>query len=285
VADRVSSAWLPRLRQWVEEEPNIRLALLVGSQARARTPADRFSDIDLAVFVREPTVLLQERGWIARLGPHWTAHREATPIGGACERRVLFRDGQDLDLAVFPSDDLPNLMADATALAVLGRGFRVLVDKDSRMGTVPAGPPAPALPSEEEFANLVNDFWFHLVWAAKKNRRGEWMAASEAVNGHLRGLSIRLARWQALVRHPAGPDVWHGSRYFEKWADPRVLRELPETVAGYDAVSIARALRALQAMIGWLSDELRQSLSFPDPVQDRMGLSHYLDELVTTAEP
>jgi len=76
-----SARWLPRLRDWAESDPNIRLALLVGSQARTETPADPLSDIDLALFVREPERLLRDDAWIARLGPYWTSHLEPTPVG------------------------------------------------------------------------------------------------------------------------------------------------------------------------------------------------------------
>lgn len=280
MADRRSDAWVPRLQRWAEEEPNIRLALLVGSQARAETPADPFSDIDLALFVRDAPALLADERWIGRLGPYWTSHVEATPVGSVHERRVLFSDGQDVDVAVFPHDELTALFHDAAAMTVLRRGFRTLVDKDAAMQVVPTAAPPPGLPSAAEYANLVNDFWFHLVWAAKKNRRGEWMVAADAVNGYLHALLIRTVRWHALIRGPPGQDLWHGARYFERWADPRVRRGLPPTVAGYDPTSIARSLQANRTLFGWLADELGAGLSFPNPVRDPAGLAGYLDELL-----
>jgi aminoglycoside 6-adenylyltransferase len=280
VGESSESPWVLRLQRWAESDPNIRCAILVGSQARAETPSDRFSDIDLALFARDPGRFLRDESWIAGLGSYWTSHVEPNGLESGEERRVLFEDGQDVDFAVFPVESLRLMITDARAAAVLRRGFRPLANKDSVDLVVPPDASPPALPSLSEFSNLVNDYWFHLVWTAKKLRRGEVLTALEATNGYLARLLVRAARWHALARYPNGPDVWHGARFFEKWADPRVVRDFPETVAQYEAGSVSRALRAHRALFSWLSDELGESLSFPPPLRDRSQLSLYLDRLL-----
>jgi aminoglycoside 6-adenylyltransferase len=275
-----AASWIVRLQRWAEREPNIRLALLLGSQARTKMPADPFSDIDLVLFALDAERLLEDEGWIAGLGPYWTSHIESNALETGPERRVLFEDGQDVDFSVFPADFMPAISADARAMAILRRGFRALVNKDTVELPVPAAEPAATPPSPSEFSNLVNDYWFHLVWTAKKLRRGELLTSLEATNGYLRGLLVRAVRWHAVARGPSGREVWHGARFFEQWADPRVIRDFPETVAQYDARSVARALRANRALFRWLTDELSESLSFPSPLRDRPGLSTYLDSLL-----
>jgi len=280
VTDSPSASWILRLQHWAESEPNIRLALLVGSQARTKTPADPLSDIDLALFARDPDPILHDEGWISGLGPYWTSHLETNALESGDERRVLFTDGQDVDFAVFPVGFLRVLLTDPRAVGVLRRGFRPLVNKDALELAVPHAGPAPAPPSFSEYSNLVNDFWFHLVWTAKKLRRGERLTALEATNGYLGSLLVRAVRWHALAHGPPGRDLWHSGRFFETWADPRVLRGFPETVAEYTDPSIVRALRAHRALFSWLSDELTQSLSFPPSIRDRSGLSNYVDRLL-----
>jgi aminoglycoside 6-adenylyltransferase len=285
VAPSSKVPWVLRLQRWAESDPNIRLALLVGSQARTETPADRFSDIDLALFAREPDRLLRDERWITGLGPYWTSHLESNALESGEERRVLFDDGQDVDFAVFPSGAVPLLLSDARAVAILRRGFRPLVNKDSVALILPSeGSPAPG-PTPAEFSNLVNDYWFHLVWTAKKVRRGELQTSLEATNGYLRSMLVRTVRWHAIARGPRGRDVWHAARFFEQWADPRVIRDFPETVAQYDARAIARALRANRALFSWLTDELAESLSLRSPLRDRAGLSAYLDGLLDDPRP
>jgi aminoglycoside 6-adenylyltransferase len=274
-----SADWVSRLRQWAEHDPNVRLALLVGSQARTETPADRFSDIDLVIFARDPESILSEDRWIDTLGPHWTSHVELNALGSGKERRVVFQDGQDVDFAVFPVQDVPALLTDVRAATILRKGFRVLADKEGVEISVPGGREPPALPSAAEFSDLANDYWFHLVWAAKKLRRGERLTALQATNGYLFAMLVRAARWHALALNPTGQEVWHSARFFERWADPRVIRDLPHAVAGYDDRSIEIALRTHRTMFLWLSDELAGRLSFPRPLKDAEAVSRYLDRL------
>lgn len=290
--------WIPRLRRWAEGDENIRLALLVGSQARTQKPADAHSDIDLVVFTRKPTRLLDEHGWVATFGDYWTIHQEENALDLGKELRVLFKDGQDIDFAVFPFVGRGSLLVyrllkrfvkhpeavlvkSPGATAVLQRGFHILVNKDGiRMPTFGQFG-SPRLPTPDEFRNVANDYWFHLIWTAKKLRRGELLAAMEANNCYLRDLLVRTIRWHAIARSSSTVDVWHGARFFEEWADPRAVGSFAGTVARYDAASIAEAIRAGRDLFDWLSQELGECLAIPPPVQDAPELSQYLERLLS----
>lgn len=91
-----STTWISRIKRWAEVDENIRLALLVGSQARTEKLADSFSDIDLVLFARQPDRLLRESGRVAQFGGYWTIHREPNALRLGEECRVLFGDGQDV---------------------------------------------------------------------------------------------------------------------------------------------------------------------------------------------
>ena len=248
-------------------------------------PADILSDIDLALFVRDPGRLLHQQDWIAGLGSRWTSHLESNALETGQERRVLFQDGQDVDFAVFPVELLGALTSDPRGAAVLRKGFRPLVNKDSLELVLPKDEPPAAPPSSIEFSNLVNDYWFHLVWTAKKLRRGELLIAVLATNGYLGQLLVRLARWHAISRGSSGGTPWHGARFFEKWADPRIVRDLSVIASQYSAPSVAQALRAHRALLRWLGNELQESLSFPNPVPDEESLSEYLDRMLDLGQP
>ncbi len=270
--------WIERLRRWAEGDPNVRLALVVGSRARSEAPADDYSDIDLVLFVKDPEPLFRGDGGVGSLGSYWTSHRETNALGTGTERRFLFRDGQDVDVAVFPDFAAPLLRSAPEASEVLRRGFVVLVNKDGVEVTAPERS-VPAPPSEDEYANLANDVRFHLVWAAKKLARGERWTALGATNGYLRLQLVRAARWQALSRS-ADREVWHESRFLERWAAPELVRWLPRTVATYDDESIVRALRAVRTAIRRIGRELEARHRFSPPMADEAGFDRYLDRLL-----
>ena len=55
-ATRIES-FLAALADWAAAEPNVRAAVLIGSQARRDTPADEWSDVDVALVVDDPSRL------------------------------------------------------------------------------------------------------------------------------------------------------------------------------------------------------------------------------------
>ena len=209
---------LTEVSAWAASEPNVRTAFLVGSRARREVPADEFSDVDVVLLADDPAALVDDSSWLGRFGEPLLTFVEETAVGGERERRVLYADGTDVDFAVFPASAAPALTADPGAASALARGFRMLHDElglgELFATLTPTEPPARA-PEE-----VVQDFWYHALWAAKKLRRGEAVTASFCLDGALRGALVELARLHARQLRPA-VDTWHGSRFAERWADPR----------------------------------------------------------------
>jgi hypothetical protein len=141
--------------------------------------------------VDDPIPYLASPEWLGAFGRPLLTFVQPTAVGPFTERRVLFETGQEVDFALLPVAAATRMTEDPDGRAVLRRGFRVLVDKlglEATLRKVAAPPPAPGLPDQAAFAQLTHDFWYHLVWAAKKLRRGELLARST------RGLRFRRRR-------------------------------------------------------------------------------------------
>ena len=236
-----------RFRTWANEEPAVRAALIVGSQARAVAPADQWSDLDLVVFHTDPEQFLTSTAWFHRFGTVVLSTVERTAILNSRERRVLYSDGRDVDFAVFPSAAMAFMLQSPEALGVLGKGCEVLLDKDGNFGQLPAllegrPPDLPRLPSEGDFQSCVADFWYHVLWAAKKLRRGEVWLAKMVCDGYLKQLLIPMIEWQAIARRGHKVDVWRDGRFLDRWAPEDVRAHLPATFAQYNQKDLARAL-------------------------------------------
>ena len=76
---------------------------IIRSQARADRPADRLSDLDLAVIVTDPSIYLFDTTWLREFGEPCLTFVESTAVGNFRERRVLFRDGRDVDFSMLPA--------------------------------------------------------------------------------------------------------------------------------------------------------------------------------------
>jgi aminoglycoside 6-adenylyltransferase len=261
-----------KIADWAEQEDDVRAAAVVGSRARMEVPADEWSDLDVVVFARDPNSLLERNDWVHRFGSVRLTFLEPTAVGGERERRVLYEDGTDVDFAVVPVEGIDDPAAAEVAL----RGVRVLVDKDGalsrRLAELPPTP-RPAAPAQRDFDELVADFFYHGLWAARKLRRGELFTAKLCVDGYLKWTLLKLLEWEARSRDP-GIDTWHNGRFLELWADPRAIEELRGAYAHYDEEDVQRALLATMDLFRWVARELAKRLDLRYPAQ--------ADEFTTT---
>jgi len=254
--------------EWAAVRDDVRAAVVIGSQARAGTPADRFSDLDVLLVVDRPEALLSDAAWVASFGEPVLTFLEPTPVGGTVERRVLYDDGQDVDLAVVSTEGLGDLLTHPGAAGVIRRGFRVLHD-DIGFEELVAALPEPAAtgpPDAAAVRELASDFWYHALWTAKKLRRGEVYTAIDCLDGSMKARLVTLMSWHARAVDPFA-DTWHGGRFLERWADPGALVALERAYARYDVRDVARAL--------WETIDLFQGLE--QETARRLGITVELD--------
>ncbi|MGD6901527.1 aminoglycoside 6-adenylyltransferase [Bacillus infantis] len=237
---------IARFIEMAENNEGIRAAVIVGSRARTEVPADEYSDLDLVAIVENPSVFLDDTDWLGKIGKHYLTFLENTAVGGGKERRVLFEEGLDVDFAFFPVSALPELEQDPEPLGVFAKGVRVLFDKDGTITTLirqaPQKLPAPQMRGSEELGNVIHDFWYHAVLAAKKIRRGELLDAKSIGDSYMKHLLMELVRTQSRLNHGPAFDTWHGNRFFEKWADPETMVAYKNLYGVYVEEDVWRAL-------------------------------------------
>jgi aminoglycoside 6-adenylyltransferase len=271
-----AAAFLERFGRWAERRPDLAGALLVGSQARDDHPADEWSDLDLVLIVDDPTPYLADESWLGELGTPVATFLEPT-VAGQTERRALFDDGLDVDMPVLSLDAAETFLAEQAGPigTVLRRGVQVLLDRDGwlteRVARIAATHLPGGLPDQAALDQVVNDFWYHVLWTARKSRRGELWVAAECCDGHLKRLLLEVLAWHA--RAISGADTWHGARFIEEWLDPALQARLRATFAGYDAERLPGALWATAELFRDLARELaaRVQLAYAEDVDRRVS--------------
>lgn len=243
------------IQAWASEETQVRGAMIVGSQARSVSPADECSDLDVALFAKDPITLLSSGRWVDRFGKTVLTYVEDTAVGSSRERRVLYSDGLDVDFAVFSDSAVDELLRAQDALGTLRRGYRILVDKDGALACIssilgPARPRTGFRLEAAEYVEAVNDFWYHALWTAKKIRRGEIWTAKSGCDGRLKRLLLRMVAWRVLLESEGRTDVWHDGRFFDRWAPPDVRERLPASYSNYSIPGLIDALARTGDLFG-----------------------------------
>lgn len=224
---------IKRLLDLAEKDENIHAVVMIGSSTREYSKADEYSDIDIIIATKSPDEWLYGNN-PEKLGEVKISFIEPT-LGGGKERRILYNSSLDVDIIAFTPEQFKDAIINGVANEVMNRGYSVLYDsmgisellKDHIQFKV-----THKIISEEEFINIVNDFFFHVVWASKKILRGELWTAKMCIDSYLKNYLLKIIETYTLSE--SKKDVWHCGRFLEKWADKDIVDELKTCFAHYD---------------------------------------------------
>lgn len=156
----------------------------------------------------------------------------------------------------------------------------MLMDKDNLMMSTLLALPIPARPlqppSSQTFLEVVNDFWFHAAWTAKKLQRGEIWIAKSCCDNYLKILLLRMVEWEAGAVNGWEFNIWFNGRFLEEWALPKTQEELRQVFAYYDTEDIWRALTATMEIFRRIAREIANHLAYPYPVNSDEQVSEWI---------
>lgn len=272
---------LKRFVEFAERRQDIRFVMIVGSRAREDSPADEWSDLDLAFATSNPAEYISGDDWLSELDEYILTFLEHTSDGSLVERRVLFEGGFDVDFVPIPLEVLRHGLP-SEAIGTIRRGWKVIVDKDSLKPLVESAEDVPlkpeSRPEPNDFQQTANDFLYHVVWTAKKLRRGELWTAKQCCDGYLKWRLLKMIEWHAKwVRSDQNLDVWHSGRFLDTWADSRVLRGLADSFAHYDIHEVWAALVETSSLFCLLAREVAMSIGVTYPEDAILKVDRLLD--------
>ena len=261
---------LERFIDFSKVRQDIRLVMVIGSRAREDHPADEWSDLDLVFVTSNPREYISSQDWLTELGEYILTFLEHTPDGSSMERRVLFEGGFDVDFVPVPLDMIRNGLP-PEANSIISRGYKILLDKDGLESMIASSSDSRVLnaspPNQTEYEQTVDDFLYHVVWTAKKLRRGELWAAKQCCDGYLKWRLLKMIEWHAkwATRDVKLFDVWHEGRFLDTWAERRVLEGLSASFAHYDVDDVWQALMQTLALFTLLAREVADGVGLPRP--------------------
>jgi len=253
-----------KLCELAEKDEDIRAVIAIGSYTRKDSPADQFSDLDLIIVTTVPESWYSGE-YPAKLGEVGISFIEPT-LGGGAERRCIYGADRDVDMIIFTPEQFGKALTDGVAEWVMDRGYVLLCDKEDYTIWIPryvSTKVSREVMSADEFVNLVNDFYFHNIWAYKKLKRGEMWSAVMCINGYLKERLLKIIEQYHMCIYNC--DVWHDGRFLDRWADPYVVEDLEECFARYYYPDCVSALEATHTLFARLARELAEKLGYPYP--------------------
>ena len=269
-----------RVVEWCEAQPLVRAAILTSTRAIATAAIDTFSDLDVILVLDRIDPLCDDRRWLSDFGEVLAAWRDSSALERDPPRTcwvTQYADGHKIDFTLWPVALLQQVAQHSVLPDQLDVGYRVLLDKDGltrtlRRPTHRAHIPLP--PSQEQFLELVEEFFLEATYVAKHLWRHDLMPAKFSLDhvmkqGHLR----TLLEWHIEIAHDWSLKPGAFGKGLHTLLSPDVYRALEQTYVGAAIDDNWRALFDTIALFRKVGAE----------VADRLGYQYprHVDERVT----
>lgn len=194
---------------FAQHDDRVRAVLLNGSRANPNIKPDRLQDFDIVFLVDNLESFTIDNSWTNIFGEQIIFQLPDEMIFGDedCNREkisfaylMLFKDGNRIDLTLFPkqkfqSDFKPD------SLTILW------LDKDHLFTSLPKPSDKDyhiQKPSEKDFADTCNEFWWVSTYVGKGLLRNEVIYAKESLETVVRPMLMKVLKWKVGIENNFG---------------------------------------------------------------------------------
>lgn len=222
-----------QFNEWAISNELVRAAILTSSRVKPGVELDFLSDYDIELYVADINPFLRDDEWLKTFGSvmiRWPLRPRSTLQEGWITRLVLFKDGIRVDFQITDQREIqPNAYKD---------GYRVLIDKDNlTSGLIPPTYDQYIIikPSQDEYDNLVNAFWWDATYVPKYLWRDELPFAAYMLGCGIRDKFLRtVIEWYIGLENDWTVDTGIHGKWFKRYLSPDIWAEYESTFAGAD---------------------------------------------------
>lgn len=263
--------------------------MLTSTRATGEPPPDAFSDYDVILVTNALEPMAADEGWTHWYGPVMTRWGDD---GHELGQRVVFRgvvydDGVRIDYSLWPVK-LAQAMAGVSQLPPgLDAGYRVLLDEDGLLEGWPEPSRAAyvlAPPTEAEYRDAVDEFWWDTIYVAKSLARRDLVFAKFNLEYDTKLVALRrMLEWQvaAETRWSFSPRPW--GRDLAKHLPPAVREALTATYAGAELDKNWEALFRTAALFRECAGAVARVLGYAYPEETERKVLRYLRTIRQTS--
>ena len=274
---------------WAAQNENVRVVILSSSRTNPNAPVDMLSDYDIELFVQDLKPFLKSDRWLEGFGailvrwPHKPPDNEDHTT-----RLVLYKDAPRIDFQIKMLDILADIVSASDLPEFYDIGYEVVLDKDGI--TKGLKPPTHTAfrtkqPTESEYDELVNHFWWNVTYVAKYLYRDELFFAKYTLDGslHHKYLSTAIAWYIGMNSNwDINPGVY--GRWFKRYLDPETWAAIEATFAGAGLEENWNAMFKTTEMFGRLASEVGVHLGYTYPIELDRNVTAYLAEIRKLSE-
>lgn len=223
-----------------KNDERIRAVFMNGSRTNPNAVKDIFQDYDIVYVVEETKSFREQKNWIDQFGerlymqyPEESSYYK-NDVDNCYVWLIQFTDGNRLDLSVCTLSYVIKEIED-------DRLCRILLDKDKCLPNMPEATDKDywvKKPTEHNFFDTCNEFWWCLNNVAKGLWREEIPYVMDMLNYYVRPQLIRLMEWKIGFDTNFTVSVGKSGKYMYRWLENQIWDTFLQTYPSGQVESI-----------------------------------------------
>ena len=265
-----------------ERDDRIRAVLLNGSRANTKIQPDKYQDFDLVFLVNHFHDFVSDRDWIEVFGEKLIRQLpDEMDLGYPEDKKnpafhylTLLKDGNRIDLTVLPSDRPDRYHFDSLTL--------VWLDKDNLFSGMPAPDDSDFIikkPSQKQFTDTCNEFWWVSTYVAKGLVRNEIIHSKEMLEKFLRPMFMKIIEWYVGFNTNFSVSPGKSGKFIQKYLPPELYGGILKTYSDDQLKNNWQSLFAMLELFGQFAGSVAEGLQLNYNKEEGINVTSYIRKL------
>ncbi|MGR9593042.1 aminoglycoside 6-adenylyltransferase [Bacillus thuringiensis] len=267
---RTEKEMLDLIINTAKEDERIRAVIMNGSRVNSNVKRDCFQDYDIMYVVHDIQSFTSNHNWIHRFGEIMIVQmpEEMSLIPADEDGKFLylmqFMDGNRIDLTLVPFD-LINKFVGQDSLS------KLLLDKDNCIVEFPPASDKDYLikkPTEKEFLDCCNEFWWCSTNVGKGLWREELSYAKGMLDGPVRDMFIVMLEWHVGMKTDFTVNAGKFGKHFEQYVEEDMWKQFKKTFSNAEYENIWGSFFVMGDLFREVANEIANTYGYQYPQDD-----------------
>ena len=268
------------LTDLARDDKRIRAVLLQGSRANKNITPDPLQDFDIVFVVDQMESFISDHRWTSVFGEKLISQLpDEMEIGNDESRKsvsfhylMLLKDGIRIDLSLFPKEKMSSHFS-PDSLTI------VWLDKDGMFSNIePPGDKDYLIkrPTEKEFLETCNEFWWVSLYVSKGLLRREITYAKAMMEGPVRQMFMRMIEWYIGTETKFSVSFGKSGKFMEKYLSAEDYARILTTYPDFQIENIWKSLFAMTSLFSNYAKQVADNLQFRQNMEEQDNAKEYL---------
>lgn len=275
---RTEKEMIDLIMNTAKEDERIRAVIMNGSRVNPNVKRDCFQDYDIMYVVKDICSFTSNHNWIHRFGEIMIVQmpEEMSVVlpdeDGKFPYLMQFMDGNRIDLTLVPVELINNFVGQDSL-------SKLLLDKDNCMEGFPPASDKDYLikkPTEKEFLDCCNEFWWCSTNVAKGLWREELSYAKGMLEGPVRDMFIVMLEWHIGIKTDFTVNAGKFGKHFEQYIEKDMWEQFKKTFSNAEYENIWESFFIMGDLFRKVANEIANTYEYQYPQDDDDKVTSYL---------